>query len=97
MTREEALKELRYMLNVDISLYGKKNNPKPNRKALEFAIKFLESEKPKGEWKIVEEIDGRPVCSVCNKCANVGLVRDYVYYIPNFCPNCGADMRGSNT
>ena len=93
MNREDALKELRYMLNVDISLYGKKNNPKPNREALEFAIKFLESEKPKGEWIENKGKDIRDhfyTCSICGRTINVICGETLADYL--FC-HCGADMR----
>lgn len=58
--------------------------------ALDMAIEAL-SERPKGEW---QKVDEQPyfrkhfdnVC--CSVCHHKGM-RKY-----NFCPNCGADMRG---
>lgn len=61
--------------------------------ALDIAIASLSTEsKPvvKGEWIIKKgvlhslEIDG-----ICSKC---GYTASF-YYMHNFCPNCGADMR----
>lgn len=56
-------------------------------------------ERKRGEWEYVaENSTGKIfVCTVCNFPHNpnkrdVGLVR--VDEKPNFCPNCGADMRG---
>ena len=39
-------------------------------------------ERPQGEWV---EFEGGYRCSNCD---------DIEVYTPNFCPNCGADMRG---
>lgn len=50
----------------------------------------VEPGRPKGEWMDFGE------CSVCRKQAYdfiEGCVEG-VEYMPNFCPNCGADMRG---
>lgn len=59
--------------------------------ALNVAIEALKAQK-KGEWKPIEKGEkgysaGDFRCSVCgqpNKC----------YCLTDFCPNCGADMRG---
>ena len=40
------------------------------------------NERPQGEWV---EFEGGYRCSNCD---------DIEVYTPNFCPNCGADMRG---
>ena len=56
-------------------------------------------ERPHGEWvKKNTEFGGIcwATCSVCKKISNGegqdnGFGHDYFY--PNFCPNCGADMR----
>ena len=51
-------------------------------------------ENVKGEWKLTEEYIGYVAeCSACHDtfCLIEGTPTDYHY---NFCPNCGADMRG---
>ena len=90
MTREEAIKGLK-VLAKDFSGY------RPNEEMFNMAIEALEQlpsaqpERPKGEW--VNDIayydeDGCPcVVTRCNQCGEVSEAF-------NFCPNCGADMRG---
>ena len=55
---------------------------------MEEALKALPSAEPKrGEWiHNGSQWKNRWICSECG----------YMYYLqqPNFCPNCGADMRG---
>lgn len=50
------------------------------------------AERKRGMWQIVEKhIEYRTErCSICGFVANRTYIRD----IWNFCPNCGADMRG---
>ena len=56
-----------------------------------YACPYFEPERPKGEW-----IEGENGNIKCNQC---GSEIRYSYLIgnepdfPNFCPNCGADMR----
>lgn len=60
---------------------------------LEFCISHLSTmpsaqpERPTGEW-IYQTKFGRIECKACGH-----VFRSYVYP-RNFCPNCGADMRG---
>jgi len=49
--------------------------------AFDLAIKALE-ERPQGEWKCAGLV-------FCNQCG-----RSHGTHKTNFCPNCGADMRG---
>ena len=45
-----------------------------------------------GEWKLEHEFYGRMVCSNCREEA---LVNDFNEYVDSeFCPNCGAKMKG---
>lgn len=46
-------------------------------------------ERPQGEW--IEGYHGHFETLDCSLC---GYVRDNRYATSNFCPNCGADMRG---
>lgn len=45
-----------------------------------------EHAKPKGKWEI--NCDG--YYPYCSECKNEPMMRG----LPDFCPNCGADMRG---
>lgn len=49
----------------------------------------IEPQRKKGEWTVKEgDLAFWDVCSVCRKVV-IHMVPHY-----NFCPNCGADMRG---
>ena len=55
-----------------------------------FNIGGWSGDRKKGEWKIMSDRYGQYyACSVC------GYDRSYSYTF-NFCPNCGADMRGED-
>ena len=59
--------------------------------ALDMAIEALR-DKPKGEW--ILEYDGDSECDNLYKCSICGVECGCEEYDkPNFCPNCGADMR----
>ena len=54
----------------------------------EDALKALPSAQPrKGKW-----INNSPVTMKCDQCGYV--ISDWKWHESNFCPNCGADMRG---
>lgn len=58
-------------------------------------IKLLGAEiRPQGEWVTVEDsvIDGFKECSNCGEKAE--WLDGGGQFLCNFCPNCGADMRG---
>ena len=61
--------------------------------AMECAIKALEEpERKKGEWIITSEFEDCYYAK-CNQC-NTTQVFYFNKPLTNFCPNCGADMRG---
>lgn len=54
-----------------------------------------ESLRQKGEWKPRTDVVGFANCSVCHEC-NIYIYDDWADGKKwNFCPNCGADMRGA--
>ncbi len=61
--------------------------------ALDIAIKALE-DRPHGEWIVDEDAFSKEFrkCSNCNEDAE--WLEGGGQFLPNFCPNCGADMRG---
>lgn len=95
MTKEVAIQMLR-LYEVNEVGEGKLETwyngiDKDMREALDMAIEAL-SDKPKGEW-----IDSRDTDTPwndgfkCSACKSNSLIRY------NFCPNCGARMKGGDT
>ena len=56
-------------------------------KAYKPQILNLEGERPHGKW--IFEDEGKGLMAVCSECKAITLSTH-----GNFCPNCGADMRG---
>ena len=50
-------------------------------------------EQKQGKWLDVTTLDNEFICWVCSECRHGADFVDEPY---NFCPNCGADMRGDN-
>lgn len=45
-----------------------------------------------GQWKPRNDLG-----DCCYQCSECGFIRDaYILDVNNFCPNCGADMKGEN-
>lgn len=61
---------------------------KERQQALDLAIKALEK-RPKGKW--IEHYDSQEGFTwlTCSRCMEKAYEEGY-----NYCPNCGADMRG---
>ena len=57
-------------------------------------------ERPKGHWIVwggmdIPENHGKHKCSICGEFAPVRYEKPLIKeYLSDFCPNCGADMRG---
>lgn len=95
MTREEAIHILEIELKAERFVRKCFDEPIHNARteALNIAIEALrQDERPKGRWEEPTE-EGLPdeftglgvVCSCCSSWADNPF---------NYCPNCGADMRG---
>lgn len=93
--QQQAMKKLKHMiseLKADTATF---NNPLSRQlvHTLSVAVDCLEialsqPERPKGRWE-------KSICTNCGKDVYEGLDADiWSAYIPPFCPNCGADMRG---
>lgn len=50
-------------------------------------------ERKHGKWLDVTTLDNEFICWVCSECRHG---TDFVYEPYNYCPNCGADMRGGS-
>lgn len=84
MTNKEAIKFLK--IEVNRWEYDCKSL-QPMKEAITLAIKSLENEPKKGKW--ITKNMGYLLFEECDQChCNVGTIN------MNFCPNCGADMRG---
>ena len=88
MTRLKAIEHLK-----NIVIYSFQDGYTDEaRQALKMAIKALEEpERRKGKWERHYCEDGNPDGWQCDCCGEWFYFGDMK---PNFCPNCGADMRG---
>lgn len=106
MTKEEAIKIINCY---DIGFYdlsGEKISADKLAEAFNMAIEALK-ERPTGKWAYekINSYSERIYCSECGSQAPFVYVADDHYgrlahgeiRKTNFCPNCGADMRGGET
>lgn len=88
MTREEAIETLGHVVP-----FATQNGEKI-AEAIDMAIEAL-SERPKGEWILSDNPNMLYECSNCGHGFQKQVHgKSVVFYAQNFCPNCGADMRG---
>lgn len=95
MTNEEAIEELRDASDLEVIYGDTKNHYAEVMKrveALEMAIKALEQTRPKGKWIATENEDMDIVGYYCS-CCDLPMETEEK---TNYCPNCGADMRGDS-
>ena len=91
MTNEFAIKVL-----TELRGYGDKfaNIGFDRKEALDLAIKALEQARPKGKWSrpsvVAMPYSFAYECPICRQWGNIQT------FEPNYCPNCGADMRGDS-
>lgn len=91
MTKEEAIEWLTDIRDPDEKKFNE---------ALDIGIKAIEAlDRQKGEWQECEVSDEKAIeewqsarCSVCGKYHTTPYMYCFDKY--NFCPNCGAMMRG---
>lgn len=89
MTREEAILRLEALKD-----FSQNNELKNMHEAIDMAIHSLEAdvrENVEGEWKILDKHTVQ--CPVCNNTLDLSGV-NAGRGDANYCPNCGADMRG---
>lgn len=83
MNKDEAIKTLHEL--------WRETNDYWYEETYKMAIEALR-DKPKGEW--ILECDGGNECDNLYKCSMCGIEYGCEEYDkPNFCPNCGTDMR----
>ena len=91
MTENEQIQEMAK----DIRLYMQitpKPKEHPSHRLARFLIKDGYRKVERGEWKLIGNGNGRPIHWKCSVCGYETL--DAANGDTNFCPNCGADMRG---
>ena len=81
---------------VDDAIYDYSRSCDVNYAQIMEYIDKLPSVENKGEWLLYGYVSTKQIenCTeryCCSKCHNI-ISRDFRYF--NFCPNCGADMRG---
>ena len=84
MTNEEAIKTLNTLYSEDVYVND----------ALDLAIKALE-ERPQGEW-MYNDYGNECGNWHCSKCGHMPYYATKYMRFLNYCPNCGADMRGEH-
>ncbi len=52
----------------------------------------VEPEQKKGKWIIDKDCEGKTRTVTCNLCG----YKEFNWYDPNFCPNCGSEMEGES-
>ncbi len=53
-------------------------------------VMYQDAERKKGEWIIDKDCEGKSRTVTCNICGH----KEFNWHDPNYCENCGADMRG---
>lgn len=88
ISREEAIESLERVRELS-GLKGCRENI-----AIDMAIEALsQPERPKGRW-VKTKFAGEFICSNCENITYFEHVLKGGYKEYDFCPNCGADMRG---
>ena len=84
MTREEALQHFKEQLDI----FGGEH-----AEAIKVAIEVLKAEAVQGEWT---DIDNYYRMATCSRCHKVTMFEKWGEYTKpyDFCPNCGARMKG---
>ena len=60
--------------------------------AIDMAIEALSADRPMGEW--INQDNGAFYPYECSNCHEQPFCDDYGYHLTNYCPNCGAIMKG---
>ena len=91
MTREEAKEILTHN-------WTRVDNPNYSESELDeaffMAIEALSADRPMGEW--INQDNGAFYPYECSNCHEQPFCDDYGYHLTNYCPNCGARMKGGD-
>lgn len=65
------------------------------RKAAQDTIRELPSVQRKGKWvRITDEVFADRF--ECSECGKLPPIENFEWWLSDYCPNCGADMRGES-
>ena len=98
ISRQDAIDALEEQLDY-LQMLNKNENPTAEGKwyGVNWArntiadLPYKQNERPKGEWISNYQIVGESFINPGRRCSLCGKV---VEFSENYCPNCGADMRG---
>ena len=97
MTREEAIRWLEVERSIIVEVPNKPKGVRELRKAIDMAIEALSADAVQGEW-IDKEIPCNPYppvfCVECSECGYRVGRETFQENTFNYCPNCGARMKG---
>lgn len=85
LTKEQSIDYLKDLWN---EVYNEDSDGYNYAIALDMAIEALLADRPQGEW--VSNHDSSWNCSECG-------LRVFIYAKGNYCPNCGARMKGGDS
>ena len=94
MNTKDIIRGLLVHINqeIDCEICPYQNVTNCNETLIKDAVKLIESQfRPRGEW-----ISNNTVQIPCNFGRHCSICNYTVEFVTNYCPSCGADMRGEN-
>jgi len=95
MTREEAIRQLEWLKNINIITKNENGRRVVDEKpceAFRMAIEALEQKPKIGHWIVSMDCEGKTRQCTCDLCGYE--TGKHTWKNPNFCEDCGAKMEG---